>query len=210
MATQQGVAIGDVATSGIGLAFIAFPKAINLLPGLPQLFGFAFFFSLTIAGLSSSISLIESVVSSLIDNFSVSRKKAITIVSIVGFLLGVPMVTQGGLAILDIVDHFVNIFGLLVVGLVEMLVLSYAFDLDKIKDNMNVSSDLHIGNGWKTMIKVVAPLFIGIGFIQNTISEFSAAYGGYPMSELLTFGWLVAALLVIFAVLIANNSKNQV
>ncbi len=210
MAVQQGVAIGDVATSGIGLAFIAFPKAINLLPGLPQLFGFAFFFSLTIAGLSSSISLIESVVSSLIDNFSLSRKKAVAYVSIVGFLLGVPMVTQGGLAILDIVDHFVNIFGLLVVGLVEMLVLSYAFDLDKIKDNMNVSSDLHIGGGWKAMIKVVAPLFIGIGFIQNTISEFSAAYGGYPMSELLTFGWLVAALLVIFAVLIANNSKNQV
>ena len=91
-----------------------------------------------------------------------------------------------------------------------MLVLSYAFDLDKIKDNMNVSSDLHIGGGWKTMIKVVAPLFIGIGFIQNTISEFSAAYGGYPMSELLTFGWLVVALLVIFAVMLGRNSSNRV
>jgi NSS family neurotransmitter:Na+ symporter len=30
------------------------------------------------------------------------------------------------------------------------------------------------------------------------------------MSELLTFGWLVAALLVIFAFLIANNSRNKV
>lgn len=210
MAVQQGVGIADVATSGIGLAFIAFPKAINLLPGLPQLFGFAFFFSLTIAGLSSSISLIESVTSSLIDNFSISRKKAVALVSIVGFLLGVPMVTQGGLAILDIVDHFVNIFGLLLVGFVEMVVLSYAFDLDKIKDNMNESSDLHMGNGWKLMVKYVAPIFIGIGFIQNAVTEFTTAYGGYPMSELFTFGWLIVALLVIVAVLIAKNSKNRV
>ncbi|RCW48762.1 MULTISPECIES: sodium-dependent transporter [unclassified Halanaerobium] len=210
MAYQQGVAIQDVATSGIGLAFIAFPKAINLLPGLPQLFGFAFFLSLTIAGLSSSISLIESVVSSLIDNFSLSRKKAITIVAIIGFILGVPMTTQGGLAILDIVDHFVNIFGLLTVGFVEMLVLSYAFDLNVIKDNMNESTDMHVGRSWTAMIKIVAPLFIGYGLIQNTISEFSNAYGGYPTSELVVFGWGVAALLVVVAVFISGKSQNEI
>ena len=210
MAQQQGVDIADVATSGIGLAFIAFPKAINLLPGLPQLFGFAFFLSLTIAGLSSSISLVESVVSSLIDNFSLSRKKAVALVTLVGFILGIPFVTGGGLAILDIVDHFVNIFGLLVVGFVEMLVLSYAFGLDQIRDNMNMSSDISVGMSWTAMLKVVAPLFIGIGLIQNTISEFSTVYGGYPMSELITFGWLVVVLLVLFAVVIARKSESRI
>jgi NSS family neurotransmitter:Na+ symporter len=150
------------------------------------------------------------VVSSLIDNFSLSRKKAVTFVSIAGFVLGIPMVTQGGLAILDIVDHFVNIFGLLLVGLVEMLVLSYAFDLDKIKDNMNESSDLQMGNGWKVLIKFVAPIFIGIGFVQNTFSELSAAYGGYPVSELVAFGWVVVALLVVLAVTIARKSQKRI
>lgn len=210
MANQQGVAIADVATSGIGLAFIAFPKAINLLPGLPQLFGFAFFLSLTIAGLSSSISLIESVVSSLIDNFNLSRKQAVTLVCVVGFLFGVPFVTSGGLAILDIVDHFVNIFGLLVVGIVEMFVLSYVFDLNKIKDNMNKSSDLQVGSGWTAMIKIVAPIFIGIGLIQNTISEVSSAYGNYPQGELFTFGWFVVALLLVVAIIIGKKSSNRI
>lgn len=210
MAQQQGVGIADVATSGIGLAFIAFPKAINLLPGLPQLFGFAFFFSLTIAGLSSSISLIESVVSSLMDNFSLSRKKAVTAVSLTGFILGIPLVTGGGIAILDIVDHFVNIFGLLTVGLVEMVVLSYAFGLDEIRENMNASSDLKIGTTWTAMIKFIAPVFIAIGLIQKTITELTTAYAGYPVSQLITFGWVVAALLVIIAIFIANKSKNRV
>jgi NSS family neurotransmitter:Na+ symporter len=210
MAQQQGVDIADVATSGIGLAFIAFPKAINLLPGLPQLFGFAFFLSLTIAGLSSSISLIESVVSSLIDNFSLSRKKAVTLVSLTGFIFGIPLVTGGGLAILDIVDHFVNIFGLLVVGFVEMIVLSYAFGLDQIRDNMNQSSDLKVGMSWNAMLKVIAPLFIGIGLIQNTISELSTLYGGYPLSQLISFGWLTVGLLIVFALYIAKNSNTTV
>lgn len=210
MAQQQGVGIADVATSGIGLAFIAFPKAINLLPGLPQLFGFAFFFSLTIAGLSSSISLIESVVSSLIDNFSLSRKKAVALVSLVGFILGIPFVTGGGLAILDIVDHFVNIFGLLLVGFVEMIVLSYIFGLDEIRDNMNASSDIKVGSIWTAMIKYIAPIFIGIGLLQKTYNELTTAYAGYPISQLATFGWLVAALLVMIAFYIANKSKSRI
>ena len=208
MAAEQGVGIADVATSGIGLAFIAFPQAINLLPALPQLFGLIFFLSLTVAGLSSSVSLIESVVSSLIDNFSLSRKKAVTVVSIVGFLMGVPMVTQGGLAILDIFDHFVNIFGLLTVGFVEMLVLSYAFDLDKIKDNMNPSSDLQVGSTWKAMVKFVSPVLIGIGLIQNVISEFTTVYGGYPLSEVIIFGWLAVALVLLVAIYLGKKERT--
>ena len=208
MAAEQGVGIADVATSGIGLAFIAFPQAINLLPALPQIFGLIFFLSLTVAGLSSSVSLIESVVSSLIDNFSLSRKKAVTIVSVIGFLMGVPMVTQGGLAILDIFDHFVNIFGLLTVGFVEMLVLSYAFDLDKIKDNMNPSSDLQVGSTWKAMVKFVSPVLIGIGLIQNVISEFTTVYGGYPLSEVIIFGWLAVALVLLVAIYLGKKERT--
>ena len=208
MAQTQGVPVAEVATSGIGLAFIAFPKAINLLPAFSQVFGLLFFLSLTVAGLSSSVSLIESVVSSLMDNFSLSRKKAVTLVSVVGFLMGVPMVTQGGLAILDIFDHFVNIFGLLTVGFVEMLVLSYAFDLDKIKDNMNPSSDYHVGSTWKAMVKFVSPILIGFGLIQNVISEFSTVYGGYALAEVITFGWLAVALVLIFAIYLGQKERT--
>ncbi|ADO77578.1 sodium-dependent transporter [Halanaerobium praevalens] len=208
MAQAQGVSVAEVATSGIGLAFIAFPKAINLLPAVPQLFGLFFFLSLTVAGLSSSVSLIESVVSSLIDNFSLSRKKAVTMVSILGFLMGIPMVTQGGLAILDIFDHFVNIFGLLTVGFVEMLVLSYAFDLDKIKDNMNPSSDLQVGPIWKVLVKFVSPILIGFGLLQNVVSEFSTVYGGYALAEVITFGWVAVALVLLAAFYLGSRKDT--
>jgi NSS family neurotransmitter:Na+ symporter len=60
------------------------------------------------------------------------------------------------------------------------------------------------------MLKVIAPLFIGIGLIQNTIAELSTLYGGYPLSQLISFGWLTAALLILFALYIAKTSSTTV
>ena len=62
MAAQQGVAVGDVATAGVGLAFVVFPQIINEFPGFNGLFGTLFFLSLTLAGLTSLISITETYV----------------------------------------------------------------------------------------------------------------------------------------------------
>jgi len=55
MAKEQNVTIEEVAESGPGLAFIAYPKALTLMP-LPQLWGCLFFFMLFMLGLDSEVS----------------------------------------------------------------------------------------------------------------------------------------------------------
>ena len=62
-ATNQPVA--EVVTESIGLAFVAYPQAISLMPAFANVFGILFFGSLVIAGLSSGISILEA--------FSISR-----------------------------------------------------------------------------------------------------------------------------------------
>lgn len=57
MAVAQDKAMADVVDKSIGLAFVAYPKAMTLIPG-GNIFGALFFFSLVVAGLSSSISKI--------------------------------------------------------------------------------------------------------------------------------------------------------
>ena len=52
MAFSSGAKVEDVVSGGIGLAFIAFPKIISSLGAGGDLFGFLFFGSLTVAGLS--------------------------------------------------------------------------------------------------------------------------------------------------------------
>jgi len=59
--------VQEVVASGVGLAFIVFPQALNLMPGFPNLVAAIFFLTLIIAGFTSSISL-ESITSSLMIN----------------------------------------------------------------------------------------------------------------------------------------------
>ena len=55
MAFSSGAKVEDVVSGGIGLAFIAFPKIISSLGAGGDLFGFLFFASLTVAGITSMV-----------------------------------------------------------------------------------------------------------------------------------------------------------
>ena len=58
MAMTQGVPISEVVTQSIGLAFVAFPQALSLMPG-GIILAAIFFLALFVAGISSSVSLVE-------------------------------------------------------------------------------------------------------------------------------------------------------
>ena len=217
MAQAQGVAFGEIASGGLGLAFIAFPKAINLLPAFQGVFGVLFFLSLVISGLSSTMSLIESFSSSVMDKFALGRKKAITIVCGAGFAGSVIFATGLGLGILDVVDHFINAYGLAVVGFVECIVIGYLWDANKIRNHVNSVSDFAIGSWWNFSLKVITVLGLGYMLIRRIISEagpllagnFDKLYGGYPVSAILSLGWGLVLGIIVVAYMMRNVKWNQ-
>ncbi|TDX51193.1 sodium-dependent transporter [Orenia marismortui] len=209
MAQSQGVAFKEVVTSGIGLAFIAFPKAINLLPGFNGLFGALFFLCLVVSGLSSTISLIESFSSSIMDKFQMTRKKAVTIVCGLGFLGSAIFATGMGLVILDVVDHFLNNYGLAVVGLVECILLGYFWGLPNIKKHVNGISDFKVGVWWNIAIKSVTIPILTIMLAFKFKAEVTSLYGGYPLSSILTLGWGVVVGLIVLAYVMKNIKWNE-
>ncbi|XP_055086352.1 ATP-binding cassette sub-family G member 4-like [Periophthalmus magnuspinnatus] len=68
MAKEQGVSISEVAESGPGLAFIAYPQAIAMMP-LPQLWAICFFMMLILLGLDTQFVAMEVIMTSIIDMF---------------------------------------------------------------------------------------------------------------------------------------------
>jgi neurotransmitter:Na+ symporter, NSS family len=209
MALKQGVPIQEVVSSGIGLAFVAYPKAISLLP-FGQIFGILFFFLLTIAGISSSISIIEAFTSAIIDKFGVSRRRVITTLCILGFLGSLLFASHAGLYWLDIVDHFLNQYGLLTVGFIEALIIGWLFRTRELKDhiaeNLGLSGKKHrifkyvILQLWNYCIKFITPVALGFALIYSLIGEFKKPYEGYPVSGIiiLGIGWLLVTHMAAF------------
>ncbi len=219
MATQQGAAIQDVVQSSIGLAFVAYPKAISLLP-FGTLFGVLFFFLLCIAGVSSSISIIEAFSSAMIDKFNIPRHKTINTVCLVGFVGSMIFTAKNcGLQMLDIVDHFINQYGLITVGVVEAIIIGWLFKTDLLKDHMesnipdggNKKMFMTLLKLWKYCIKFITPLALGVAIIFSLIEEFTKPYEGYPVKWLLILGvgWLLATF--ILALIFSSKPwKNKI
>ena len=138
MAQANGVQVSEVASDGIGLAFIAFPTIISEAPA-GALIGVLFFGSLVIAGLTSLVSVIEVVISAVRDKFEMSRVAASLVVAVPCAVISLVFFsTTSGIFVLDIVDHFINQFGILLVAVVSMLVLSWGLRaLPTLADHLN-------------------------------------------------------------------------
>jgi len=202
MAASQGVAVSDVATAGVGLAFVVFPQIISEFPGMNGLFGALFFLSLVLAGLTSLVSICETYVAGFSEKFGITRNKAVTfgvgIAAIVSFLFA----TNGGLYFLDAADYFINQFGVAAIGLVEVIAIGWFFKkLPLLENHANAISDIRLGAWWQICLKFITPLVLGymmFGLLKmNLLKEFdndtTGNYEGYSDAFILYCGWFVAA-----------------
>jgi NSS family neurotransmitter:Na+ symporter len=201
MAASQGKPIADVVTKSIGLAFVAYPQAVSLMPG-GNFFGVIFFLSLVIAGLSSSISIMEAFTSAIVDKFGVNRKTLVTLVSILGFLGSIIFTTQAGLLWLDIVDHFLNYYGLIVVGIAECILVGWFFNIKILRSHINKISSIKIGLWWDILIKFVIPILLCTILIYNLKIELKEPYGGYSWTSLILIGrdWVLLTFIVALVI----------
>jgi neurotransmitter:Na+ symporter, NSS family len=88
-------AMGQNPAEGAALVFVVFPKLFVQMPG-GTIVGAIFFVLLSIAALTSTISLLEVPVSFLVDEKKVSRKKIVVPVAVLVFIIGLPSALSQG------------------------------------------------------------------------------------------------------------------
>jgi NSS family neurotransmitter:Na+ symporter len=198
MAQASGAPVSEVASGGIGLAFIAFPTIISEAPAGAFL-GVLFFGSLVIAGITSLVSVIEVVISAVRDKFEMSRRGAALAVTVPCTVLSLAFFsTTSGIFVLDIVDHFINQFGILLVAVVSMLVIAWGVRaLPLLAAHLNHGGSVPIGAWWRVLISVVAPLALAYVLVRAFLDDLETPYGDYPQWMLLTFGWGAAVAVVV-------------
>ena len=209
-AKMQGIPLNEVAGGGIGLAFITIPTAVNLLPA-SKFVGPVFFFALFIAGFTSVISIVEVCCTTLIDKYQMKRKKAATILCILGCLISLLFATHSGISLIDIVDHYSNNFGILFGGIIEVIFISWFFGLDSFKEHVNRVSEFTVGRVWLFCLKYLLPVFLTIIGVGYLLQDLRTPYGGYSITANFVFGWLILIAYYVLGLLmqVIDNKRKE-
>jgi NSS family neurotransmitter:Na+ symporter len=211
--TMAGVGMLDnMSASGIKTAFIIYPQAIVKLSGsgvVNMIFAFIFYFCLITLAIDSLFSIIEGVSTAISDKFHLNKKKTTLTLCIIEGVISLIYVTGAGLAILDIVDYFINSYTLLLTGILEVVVAGWFFHTAKILDQINRNTKSFKMPGWWFLpsIKVISPIVLGGLFTWNLVNlvRGGGIYGkndGYSLKANILFGWGIIALILISGLII--------
>ncbi|MCW9699177.1 sodium-dependent transporter [Avibacterium sp. 20-129] len=203
MATASGQEVSEVAKGGIGLAFFAFPTIINKAP-FGEVLGVLFFASLTFAALTSFISVIEVIISAIQDKLRMRRAKATFIVGLPMMVISVILFgTTTGLPMLDVLDKFVNYFGIVAVAFVSLVAIVTNEKLGLLQKHLNATSSFQVGFFWRLCI-VLTTGILAFMLLSEGAKVFTNGYEGYPSWFVNTFGWGMAVALVVISFLLSR------
>ncbi len=211
--TMAGVGMLDnMSASGIATAFIIYPQAIVKISNngvFNMIFAFIFYFCLITLAIDSLFSIIEGISTAVSDKFKLNKKKATLTICIIEGIISLIYVTGAGLAVLDIVDYFINSYTLIITGVLEMVAAGWLFKTTKILEELNRNTNKFKMPGWWFLpsIKFISPIVLmGLfGWNLYNLIKGGGIYGaadGYSMTANIVFGWCVSVLILLSGLII--------
>jgi NSS family neurotransmitter:Na+ symporter len=160
LAPGEGVTelISGRGSTNTGLAFIFLPQLFQKMPGgtfVQTFFSTIFFLGLFFAALTSLISMIELAVKVFID-MGVQRHRALVMVALVGFLLGIPSALS--LTFFDNQDWVWGIGLMISGGFISFAIMKHGVDKFRQEAVNGVGSDVHVGQWYNVVISWLIPL----------------------------------------------------
>lgn len=164
---------------GPRLLFVSLPAAFSQMPG-GQIFGALFFMLVSLAALSSSISLIEPMVAWATERFSMSRIVAATIFSVLVWLIGMGTVFSFnlwsgeeyqfyGMTVFELLDFVTAKIMLPLSGLLTVIFAGWMMKRPVIYKALNLS--LVRFNLWRALCRVIIPVCV---FVMFAVSLYKA------------------------------------
>ncbi len=176
---SEAGAMADLTKAGPTLMFITLPKVFNAMPA-GGLIGATFFIMVFFAALSSSISLMETVVSIYLDKTRLSRRTICLLVFVGCMLLGIPsslgfgvldFISIGGQTILDLFDFVSNSLLMPIAAFLTCIIVGYIIKPQAVSDEIKLSSKFKSEKIFVVIIKYIAPIFT-ILILLSSILDF--------------------------------------
>ncbi|XP_067660399.1 sodium- and chloride-dependent glycine transporter 2-like [Haliotis asinina] len=201
--------IETVVHQGPGLAFIAYPEGIAEIPQ-SALWALLFFSMFCTLGMSGQFAQVQTVLSGIGDIFPHLLRRHKTAFTgfccLLGFLLGLPMVTRGGIYVLTLMDWYCGSYNLMIAVLAEIICLMYVYGVKQFLEDIKMMIG-HLPNPyWVVNWVFLTPATLLFVLIVSAMQYDPANYGDYTFpSWAQGIGWSmvvapVAMILLIVAV----------
>lgn len=167
--------------SGPSLMFVSLPKVFAAMGAAGNIVGCLFFAMVLFAALTSAVSVMEAVVSSIMDQFHVSRMKAAAIETVVALIGGIVVclgynkwyfelkLPNGSVGqILDIMDYISNSVLMPIVAIATCILIGWIVKPKVVLDEVQKGGN-KFGRRWLyiPMIKVIAPILLAILLLKS-------------------------------------------
>lgn len=173
VAQAQGVAIfaedGSL-ISGSGLVFTVLPALFDTMGGMGLIVSFAFFVLMSVAALTSSISMLEGPVSYVVERHEMERGKATTIIGILIFIISAIIISNIGV-MLDLVATLATEYGQPIIAMLCCVFVGWIWHrseiLKEIQSGYDQAENSLFWKIWPWYTKFICPTAIAIVFLHS-------------------------------------------
>lgn len=180
-------AFGMEPAVGPGLVFVVVPSLFAEMGGIGTLFAGLFFVALTVAALTSSVSLLEVVVAYLMDERKFPRVKAVvfasTLMALLCILASLSLGNVGpklfGTGAFDVFDLLTDKIFLAIGGMLLCIFAGWRLDKDELKSEITNDGDVEFGifDIWYGLVKYIIPVTIALVAFGGIQSGFKSGSG---------------------------------
>jgi len=195
-------AFGMEPAAGPGLVFVVVPQIFAAMGGLGTVFSAIFFIALTVAALTSSVSLMEVVVAYMIDSRGMERKPAVYLTSaimvVTGLLSSLSLGVMSGVTFLgvgafDFFDILTDKIFLAIGGMILAIFCGWVLKKEDLEDELTNGGTIKFGlfNVWYALIKYVIPVAVAVVAVSGIMA--------ITQTSLMIFGVGIIVVLAIFS-----------
>ncbi|CAF4968439.1 unnamed protein product, partial [Rotaria sp. Silwood1] len=202
MSLKTGLPIAQVAQGGPGLAFIAYPQALSIMPGGP-FWAVIFFFMLLTLGLDSQFAFADVIISGLLDSFKQLRRHKIFVTisyCIVCYLLALPICAPGGIYLFTLMNEYASNLSVFACAFIEFVLIAYIYGFNNFMEDIRMMLGKRpLEPFWFFTWCISGPLVTLIIFFSTVIRFRTPTEGNYEYPAYANaLGWLMVCSSLIF------------
>ena len=167
MSYTAGQPMAELVSQGTGLVFVVFPRIFNVMGPIGHIMAPLLFIAILFAGITSAVAVFEPMINSTSIKLNWSRRKTVTVLSIIGCAFSLLFTTGISSYLVGIVDGFITEFCILLLIVIQSILFTWFYDIEELIPILNENDRIKVGKWWIVILKYILPVFLFIMWVSG-------------------------------------------